>query len=117
MRNMSTGERICALSRIIDEPNQARDPEAILWGRVSKVAEEAGEVITAMIGMTGQNFRKGVTHSEKDIETELFDVALTALAAVAHIRGNGTDWEPGEDGIMDDFAGHVQWVLSRALGF
>jgi len=58
------------------------------WGRVCKVSEESGEVVAALIGVTGQNPRKGVTHTWDDVEEELYDVALTALAAIEHLRGN-----------------------------
>ena len=82
-----TAHRIAALSRWIDaaSANAARDPEAATWGRLAKVAEEAGEVIAAYIGATGQNPRKGVTHTMGDVRRELLDVALTALCAVEHL--------------------------------
>lgn len=66
--------------------NAARDPEARTWGRLAKVAEEAAEVISAYIGVTGQNPRKGATDTMDHVAEELLDVALTALAAHAHIR-------------------------------
>jgi hypothetical protein len=112
---MTTGDMLTALSAWIDAPNAHKDAEAQLWGRVAKVAEEGGEAIAALIGMTGQNPRKGVTHDEKDLEGELFDVAVTALGAVAHIRANTNPdaSEPGGDCLMDDFADHVSWLLHR----
>jgi hypothetical protein len=76
------------LSKWIDAGNAHRDPEAQLWGRVSKVAEEAGESIAALIGYTGQNPRKGVTHQRADVIEELLDVAITALGAIEHIVGH-----------------------------
>lgn len=81
---------LAALSAWIDghPANAARDAEARLWGRVAKVQEEAGEVISALIGVTGQNPRKGVTHSMDDVAAELLDVAVTALAAYEHVTGN-----------------------------
>ena len=84
------GEQLAALSAWIDTStaNQARDPEARLWGRVAKIGEEAGEAIAALIGATGQNPRKGVTHTLADVRAELLDVAVTALAAVEHLNGN-----------------------------
>jgi hypothetical protein len=83
-------ETLVRLSRWIDEsaPNAGRDPEARTWGRVAKVAEECGEAVAALIGATGQNPRKGMTHSMDDVERELYDVALTALAAAEHLRGH-----------------------------
>ncbi|MFC7849924.1 MazG-like family protein [Arthrobacter sp. NPDC057388] len=79
---------VAALSSWIDEGNASRHPEAATWARLSKIAEEAGEVVAAYIGATGQNPRKGVTHTISDVEEELLDVALTALAALEHLRGH-----------------------------
>ena len=77
-----------ALSQWIDDGNAERDPEAILWGRVSKITEEAGEAIAALIGWTGQNPRKGITHNRHALIEELLDVAVTALGAVEHVTDN-----------------------------
>lgn len=85
---MTPAEQLVALSRWIDAPNAHRDPEAQAWSRIAKVAEEHGEAVAAYIGATGQNPRKGVTHSLDDVTDELLDVALTALAAVEHLRGH-----------------------------
>ena len=79
---------IASLSSWIDQANAGRDPEALAWSRLAKITEEAGEVVAAYIGATGQNPRKGVTHSVEDVEGELLDVAITALAALEHLRGN-----------------------------
>lgn len=76
------------LSLWIDQGNAHRDGEAVMWGRVSKVGEEFGEVIEAVIGVTGQNPRKGTTHEWRDVEQELLDVAVTALGAIEHLRGH-----------------------------
>jgi hypothetical protein len=78
--------RLVGLSEWIDAGNTHRDPEAVLWGRVAKLTEEAGEATAALIGWTGQNPRKGVTHTREDVVSELLDVAITALGAVEHIR-------------------------------
>jgi hypothetical protein len=43
-----------------------------------------GRVVEAYIGMTGQNPRKGVTHSLDDLLLELADVAISALCAIQH---------------------------------
>ncbi|HCT79952.1 MAG TPA: hypothetical protein DGG94_06455 [Micromonosporaceae bacterium] len=50
--------------------------------RILKVTEEAGEVAQAWIGVVGQNPRKGVTHTEREVADELADVAFTALVAI-----------------------------------
>ncbi|MFF9085146.1 MazG-like family protein [Streptomyces sp. NPDC014991] len=50
--------------------------------RILKLSEEVGEVAEAVIGATGQNPRKGVTHTWDDVQAELCDVAITALVAL-----------------------------------
>lgn len=52
-------------------------PELVLRGL--KVQEEAGELAAAVIGVLGQNPRKGVTHTWDDVINEAIDVALSAL--------------------------------------
>jgi NTP pyrophosphatase (non-canonical NTP hydrolase) len=59
-------------------------PLAQDWARVAKVTEECGEAVEAMVGMTGQNPRKGVTHTEDDLLGELADILLTGLYAIQH---------------------------------
>ena len=54
------------------------------WVRVAKVAEEVGEAIDALIGITGQNPRKGTYGSVDDLLSELADVALTGMYAIQH---------------------------------
>lgn len=76
---------LVALSKWIDAGNAGRDSEAVTWGRLAKIMEEGGEVIEAFIGATGQNPRKGVTHSMDDVREELLDVAVTALGAYEHL--------------------------------
>jgi NTP pyrophosphatase (non-canonical NTP hydrolase) len=56
--------------------------------QILKITEEAGEAAAAYIGMTGQNPRKGVTHTRDDVAGELCDVAITALVALATITGD-----------------------------
>ncbi|MER6969898.1 MazG-like family protein [Nocardioides sp. NPDC000445] len=84
----ATPALLAYLSRWLDESQGDRDAEAVLWGRVAKVSEEAGEAIAALIGATGQNPRKGITHSYDDVVEELLDVAITAMTAVEHMTGN-----------------------------
>ncbi|MCZ9353189.1 hypothetical protein CJI59_15855 [Streptomyces sp. Alain-F2R5] len=50
--------------------------------RMLKLSEEVGEVAEAVIGATGQNPRKGVTHTWDDVEAELCDVVITAMVAL-----------------------------------
>ncbi|WP_267242849.1 hypothetical protein [Streptomyces sp. PR69] len=50
--------------------------------RLMKVTEEAGEAAAAYIGMTGQNPRKGTTHTTADVADELCDVIIAAAVAL-----------------------------------
>ena len=105
----TTAATLAALSRWIDEhpANAARDREAALWGRLAKVTEEAGEVVAALIAVTGQNPRKPASGSMADVEKELLDVAVTALAAVEHLRGN-------DGGSLAALDAHVAALAVRA---
>jgi hypothetical protein len=59
-------------------------PLAQDWARVAKVSEEAGEVISVLIGVTGQNPRKGVSDTRSHLLQELADTAWTAIFAIQH---------------------------------
>ena len=59
--------------------------------RVMKVGEEFGEAVAAYIGMTGQNPRKGVTHTSDDLAAELADIAVTAMCALVDFCPGATD--------------------------
>ncbi|MEW2287457.1 MazG-like family protein [Streptomyces sp. NPDC047841] len=50
--------------------------------RLIKLTEEVGEVGQAYVGLTGQNPRKGVTHTAADVADELCDVIVTAAVAL-----------------------------------
>jgi phosphoribosyl-ATP pyrophosphohydrolase len=67
----------------LDERNGTDRAE--IAARVMKVGEEAGEVFQAWIGWTGQNPRKGVTHTKADVALELADVILAATVALASL--------------------------------
>lgn len=64
----------------LDDNNGTGDHETAI--RLLKLSEEVGEVMQAYIGMTGQNPRKGVTHTPGDVAAELCDVVTTALVAL-----------------------------------
>lgn len=64
-----------------------------------KVVEELGEAVGALIGITGQNPRKGVTHTEADLVGELFDVALSAYVAAVTAQPHLLDSGSGELGV------------------
>ncbi|WP_051704977.1 MULTISPECIES: MazG-like family protein [unclassified Streptomyces] len=74
--------------------------------RILKLSEEVGEVSEAVIGATGQNPRKGVTHSWDDVQAELCDVVITALVALRTLT-------PDARGV---FAQHLERVTRRSLG-
>lgn len=97
---------LVSISRWLDAHNGTRDPEAITWARIAKVSEEHGEAVAAFIGATGQNPRKGVTHTIDDVVEELLDVAVTALGAIEHLRGNDGD-------ALDLLAGKIARVAER----
>lgn len=82
--------RVAALSRWVDEApvNVAKDPEAVTWHRVCKVAEEAGEAVKEMVGLSGGNPRKGVSSTNEAVIEECLDAAVAALGAVEHLTGN-----------------------------
>lgn len=84
-------------------------PEAVNWRRITKLVEEAGEVIEAFGGTLAENPRKGRTHTAADVEHELLDVALSALGALAHLRGNADDC-----GVMASLAEHIESRAARA---
>jgi NTP pyrophosphatase (non-canonical NTP hydrolase) len=65
--------------RRLDQVNGSAPAEITL--RVLKIAEEFGEAVQAWIGVTGQNPRKGITHTRRQVADELGDVAITALVA------------------------------------
>ena len=54
--------------------------------QILKITEEAGEVAEALIGVTGQNPRKGFSHSWQDVEGELCDVVITAMVALTRVN-------------------------------
>lgn len=98
---------VVALSVLIDSTYPADlDTEAHRWRRCAKVAEEVGEVTEALLGLAGENPRKGITHDLGQLRKELLDVALAALGAIAHLDGNTGD-------PMNDLARHTDATLDR----
>lgn len=77
--------------RWLDSTNPRTDHEVAL--RIMKITEEAGEVVSAYVGMTGHNPRKGVTHTLDDVRRELCDVIVSATIALAALAGDGDDAE------------------------
>ncbi|MGW1667787.1 MazG-like family protein [Streptomyces sp. NPDC002324] len=86
-----------------DQPHGGR--EGLLL-RMLKLQEEVGEVAQAVIGVTGQNPRKGTTHTWQDVQAELCDVVVTALVALRTLT-------PDARAV---FAAHLAGVTERSLG-
>ncbi|AWT47557.1 hypothetical protein HXP45_28425 [Streptomyces actuosus] len=88
---------------------EARQPvggrEGLLLA-VLKLSEEVGETAQAVIGATGQNPRKGTTHSWDDVQAELCDVVFTALIALRTLTPDA----------REVFARHLDRVARRTLG-
>jgi NTP pyrophosphatase (non-canonical NTP hydrolase) len=74
--------------------------------RMLKLSEEVGEVAEAVIGATGQNPRKGVTHTWDDVQAELCDVVITALVALRTLTPD----------TREVFTRHLTRVTERSLG-
>lgn len=82
-------ESVRRLSSWIDDSYPAGiDQELHLRRRIGKLMEETGETAQALGGYTGENPRKGLTHTREDVMKELLDVAVTALGAWEHMDGN-----------------------------
>lgn len=79
---------ITAINAWIDEANEPSEHEDSM--RIMKIGEEYGEAVAAYIGMTGQNPRKGLTHTQHDVLMELADIAITALTAIEHFVGKSS---------------------------
>ncbi|MGW3624167.1 MazG-like family protein [Streptomyces sp. NPDC000880] len=73
--------------------------------RMLKLSEEVGEVAQAIIGASGQNPRKGRTHSWQDVESELCDVIITAMVALRTLTPDASDV----------FRAHLGGVAERSL--
>ncbi|MFG3022576.1 MazG-like family protein [Streptomyces sp. NPDC048254] len=88
------------------DANRKHGGETGLVLRMLKLTEEVGEVAQAVIGATGQNPRKGVTHTWEDVQGELCDVVITALVALRTLT-------PDTEGV---FGRHLERVTERSLG-
>ncbi|MEU8867113.1 MazG-like family protein [Streptomyces umbrinus] len=68
------------ISAVLDIANGTGEHETAM--RLLKVVEEAGEASAAYIGLTGQNPRKGITQTPRDVADELCDVIIAAAVAL-----------------------------------
>ncbi|MEU5099543.1 MazG-like family protein [Streptomyces sp. NPDC020996] len=88
------------------DAHRAHGGEQGLLLRMLKLSEEVGEVAQAVIGATGQNPRKGVTHTWDDVQGELCDVVITALVALRTLTPRA----------REVFGEHLARVVARSLG-
>jgi NTP pyrophosphatase (non-canonical NTP hydrolase) len=87
------------------DASSALPPETEKLLRIMKLTEEAGEVTQAVIGVMGQNPRKGITHTWDDVHAELCDVIFTAMVAL-------TTLTPDAPKVFD---AHLARVAARSL--
>ena len=87
-----------------ENAGRTHDDREELLLRILKLSEEVGEVARAVIGATGQNPRKGTTHTWDDVRSELCDVAVTALMALRTLTPDA----------REVFAEHLAKVSRRA---
>ncbi|MFG2792104.1 MazG-like family protein [Streptomyces sp. NPDC048419] len=87
------------------DAHRPHDGQEGLLLRMLKLSEEVGEVAEAVIGATGQNPRKGVTHTWEDVQGELCDVVITALVALRTLTPDA----------REVFMGHLARVTDRSL--
>jgi NTP pyrophosphatase (non-canonical NTP hydrolase) len=88
------------------DANRAHGGQEGLLLRMLKLSEEVGEVAQAVIGATGQNPRKGITHTWEDVQGELCDVVITALVALRTLTPD----------TREVFTRHLAKVTGRSLG-
>ncbi|MEU2362693.1 MazG-like family protein [Streptomyces noursei] len=74
--------------------------------RVLKLSEEVGEAAQAVIGATGQNPRKGHSHTWDDVHAELCDVIVTAMVALRTLTPEA----------RQVFEGHLRRIAERVPG-
>jgi hypothetical protein len=98
-------ETIGSLVTWLDE-NSPLAPDADRLLRIMKIGEEVGETNQAVIGVLGQNPRKGVTHTWEDVHAELSDVILTAMVALSTLTPDAAKV----------FQSHLDRVAERSLG-
>lgn len=82
--------------------------------RILKVTEEAGEAASAWIGVQGQNPRKGVTHSPREVADELADVALASFVAIRSLGFDPAEVLSAKAGkVLDRMAAHQRLTAQR----
>ncbi|MEV0229323.1 MazG-like family protein [Nonomuraea sp. NPDC050786] len=104
----SLAHHVAVLIAWLDAHNPRTDHE--IATRIMKIGEEFGEVVSAYIGMTGQNPRKGITATRDDLTSELCDVIVTAAVALASVAG---DAEQAEQLINAHLSARFARLLTR----
>ncbi|MFG2677755.1 MazG-like family protein [Streptomyces sp. NPDC048392] len=102
---VDTWNTIDALWKWLEADQPVGGREGLLL-RMLKLSEEVGEVAEAVIGATGQNPRKGVTHTWDDVEAELCDVVITAMVALRSLTPEA----------REVFGRHLARVAGRSPG-
>lgn len=93
------------LRKMLDA-HHATAGQDVLPQRLLKIVEETGELSQAYQGLIGANPRKGVTHTEEDVVTEVCDVIIAGAVTLATLSSD-------PDGT---FRRRVEHVVNRALG-
>jgi rubrerythrin len=99
---------VAALVAWLDAANPRTDHEIAC--RVMKLAEETGEAVAAYLGMTGQNPRKGTCATVDDLASELCDVIIAAMIALATISGGAAS---AETSLQDQLSARFARLLAR----
>jgi len=103
--DLSSWETVETLVAWLDRHSEL-PPETKTILQILKITEEAGEVAEALIGVTGQNPRKGFSHTWQDVENELCDVIVTAMVALTRVN-------PAAREVFD---AHLAAVAERSVG-
>ncbi|MFH8221732.1 MazG-like family protein [Streptomyces sp. NPDC018057] len=80
-----TWKLVGRLRQWLDDEAAGAAPADVRLLRVLKIGEELGEVAEALHGALGTNPRKGHSHDWDDVQTELVDVIVTSMVALATI--------------------------------
>ncbi|MFG1609495.1 MazG-like family protein [Actinoplanes sp. NPDC049265] len=102
----TAARRIAAQLAVRSNPDLAGLPQTLC--QALKVQEEAGEMAQAVIGVLGQNPRKGVTHTWDDVIAEAIDVAVTALVFAQTVIGDD------QTALEDRLTFHLNRIQRRA---
>jgi hypothetical protein len=77
--------KVCEeIGEAFEEISKLSDATPSDYARLSSVAQKAGNAVGLVIGMTGQNPRKGVSNTEEDLLKELADCWCAAMFAIQH---------------------------------